>query len=267
MLFKAEARLSVFLRRFGSCHAFSKSLKGRWDRVYHVHIRKTGGTSLNHMFLSLAGDEPQRQYKRLVADPVHCISAGGLTYVGWNPALINRGTYFYAFSHIPFHKLALPPRTFTFTCFRDPVRRVLSHYQMLSAFKSSRIDHPCMETEGDWLGGNFDDFLNRIPKEHLLNQLYMFSEVFNVKEAYRAAISLDCCIFNDDFSAGVGRINALTGLSLVPLHVRKQQPVQEISDDAIRHLRERLEPEYRLIEMLKSGSDHLLARTPSYQST
>jgi hypothetical protein len=257
MFSKAATRLNVFLRGLESRHGAARSLNGRWDRVYHVHIRKTGGTSLNHMFLSLAGDEPQRLYQRLVADPVHCISARGLIYVGWNPAIINRGTYFYAFSHIPFHKLALPPRTFTITCFRDPVKRVLSHYQMLLAFQTSGFDHPCMKTEGDWLGGNFDDFLGNIPEEHLLNQLYMFSDALDVEEAYRSAMSLSCRIFNDDFDAGVSRINALTGLRLTPLHVRKQQAVREIPDDSIRYLREKLAPEYRLIEKLRMGSDRL----------
>jgi hypothetical protein len=227
------------------------------ERIYHVHIRKTGGTSLNHMFLSLAGDEPQRLYKRLVDDPAHCISVGGVTYVGWNPVLISQRGYFYAFSHIPFHELTLPPRTFTFTCFRDPVRRVLSHYQMLLAYQVGGIDHPCMKTEGPWLGTNFDDFLRRIPEEHLLNQLHMFSQALDVKEACRAALGLDCCIFNDDFNAGVDRINALTGLRLVPLHARKQSPIEDIPERSIRDLRERLAPEYLLIEMLKSGSSHL----------
>lgn len=257
MLSKAATRLNVFLRGFRLRRAAGESLNAHWDRVYHVHIRKTGGTSLNHMFLSLAGDEPGRMYERLVADPEHRIRAGGLIYVGWNPALINRGPYFYAFSHIPFHQLTLPPRTFTFTCFRDPVRRVMSHYQMLLAFQVGGIDHPCMETEGHWLGSNFDDFLQRIPEEHLLNQLHMFSRALDVEEACRAALGLDCCIFNDDFNAGVDRINALTGLRLVPLHARKQPPIEDIPEQSIRDLRERLAPEYLLIEMLKSSSGNL----------
>lgn len=257
MLFKAATRLNVFLRGLGLRRAAGESLNGHWDRVYLVHIRKTGRASLNHMFLSLAGDEPQTLYKRLVADPAHCISVCGVTYVGWNPALINRGAYFYAFSHIPFHELALPPRTFTFTCFRDPVRRVLSHYQMLLAYQVGGIDHPCMKTEGNWLGRNFDDFLQRIPEEHLLNQLHMFSRALDVEEACRVALGLDCCIFNDNFNAGVDRINALTSLRLVPLHARKQPPIEDIPERSIRDLRERLAPEYLLIEMLKSGSGNL----------
>ena len=46
---------------------------------------------------------------------------------------------------------------------------------MLKDFQANNIDHPCMITEGKWLGECFDDFLKRIPQEHLLNQLYMFS--------------------------------------------------------------------------------------------
>jgi len=40
-------------------HLFSKpKISGTaWDRVYHYHIRKTGGTSLNHMFLGSDGED------------------------------------------------------------------------------------------------------------------------------------------------------------------------------------------------------------------
>lgn len=233
------------------------AMKSQWERIYHVHVRKTGGTSLNHMFLALAGEQPVTLYERLVADSAHRVRAGGLTFVGWNPAVINQGSYFYAFSHIPFYELELPPRTFTFTCFRDPVRRVLSHYEMLVGFKSKGIQHPCMEVEGLWLGANFDDFLKRIPDEHLLNQLHMFSKALDIEEAFRVARSLDCFIFNDDFDAGVERINTLTGLGLVSLHVRKQQYVEEIQEESLRRLQERLSPEYRLLEMLRNNPPSL----------
>jgi hypothetical protein len=42
-----------------------------------------------------------------------------------------------------------------------------------------------METEGAWLQdpGGFDEFLNRIPPEQLMRQLYMFSKTFDIQEA------------------------------------------------------------------------------------
>ena len=37
-------------------------LKNGYKRIYHCHIRKTGGTSLNSMFLSVDGGDPSEMY-------------------------------------------------------------------------------------------------------------------------------------------------------------------------------------------------------------
>ena len=38
-------------------------------RIYLIHIRKTGGTSLNNIFLSLSGEDPETLYARLAQAP------------------------------------------------------------------------------------------------------------------------------------------------------------------------------------------------------
>jgi hypothetical protein len=40
-------------------HLFSRpKISGTsWDQIYHYHIRKTGGTSLNHMILGSDGED------------------------------------------------------------------------------------------------------------------------------------------------------------------------------------------------------------------
>ena len=223
---------------------------GLWDRVYHVHIRKTGGTSLNHMFLALSGAEPDQLYSQLAADSEHVIRTGAFCYVGWNLSKIIEGRYFYAFSHIPFYELRLPQRTFTVTCLRDPVKRVISHYQMLYYYRANGVTHPCMPIEGDWLGKGFDDFLERIPKRALLNQLYMFSERFDVDEACAAVAKLNCIIFTDKFRDGTEKLVGITGIPLRTLHVRKQEPLALISRTATDKLRHMLAPEYKLMSKL-----------------
>ena len=122
----SEALSSGRLRQLCSTY----DLNG-YDRMYLVHIRKTGGTSLNNMFLSVSGYDSQALYQELANRPTHRVIRNGLVFVGWDIASINRGLYFYAFSHHPFHKLSLPERTFTFSCLRDPMKRVVSHYNML----------------------------------------------------------------------------------------------------------------------------------------
>lgn len=137
------------------------------------------------MILGSDGEDPEENYKKLVSSPGNHLIEKGRGFVGWNRKAIERGNYFYGFSHEPFHQIRLPPRTFTLTCFRDPFERIFSHYRMLQENRRKGVNHPCMETEGAWLEepGGFDEFLNRIPSEQLMRQLYMFSKTFDIQEA------------------------------------------------------------------------------------
>lgn len=222
-----------------------------YKRVYLFHIRKTGGTSLNNMFLSLSGEDSSQLYAQLAQTPDHRLLRNGKVYVGWNVRHINKGMYYYAFSHIPFHKLSLPDKTFTVSCFRDPAKRVISHYNMLMDFHVNEIDHPCMETEGKWLGKDFDDFLSKIPREHLLNQLYMFSSDFNVREAVSNVQKLSHFFFSDNFNKGVDELNDKTGLNLEAVHIRKASYQAQISEGGLAALREMLNDEYQFLNSIQ----------------
>lgn len=223
-----------------------------FKRIYFVHIRKTGGTSLNNMFLSLSGEESSKLYSELIDAPGHRLIRNDLIYVGWHVKHINRGNYFYAFSHVPLHELDLPEETFTVSCFRDPLKRVVSHYNMLMDFRVNEIDHPCMATEGAWLGDSFEDFLRRMPREHLLNQLYMFSADFDIDAGVAAAKQLSYCFFSDTFSEGIESLNQKIGLSLEAVHIRKASYHVPITDDDRAMLRDMLRPEYEFLDRVRS---------------
>ena len=224
-----------------------------YKRIYHVHIRKTGGTSLNYMFHALIRSEPSGPiFAQLHQIPHHRIIREGLVFVGWNAKLSNRGHYFYSFSHVPLHQLTLPPRTFTVTCFRDPVKRLVSHYNMLMDYKIHSVPHPCMVDEGPWLGASFRDFLQRIPREHLQNQLYMFSPSFKVAEAVERVRGLSHVMFTESFAAGIQELNRKTGLQLQPVHTHKASHKSELSTEDLALLREKLADEYEFLEKVKS---------------
>lgn len=222
-----------------------------YKRIYLVHIRKTGGTSLNNMFLSLSGVDSTSLYRQLAENPVHRLIVNGLIFVGWNVRYINKGSYYYAFSHTPLHKLNLPENTFTVTCFRDPVKRVVSHYNMLMDYQENNISHPCMLIEGKWLGESFDDFILNLPKDHLLNQLFMFSDLYNVDEAVENVQQLSHYFFSDTFESGVHDLNRKTGLNLKSIHIRKSSYHVQVSDDSLSRLRRMLDKEYIFLEHLK----------------
>lgn len=143
--------------------AGQNGLNSRYKRIYNCHIRKTGGTSLNRMFLGANGGDGRDAYQYLVSAPQNRIIREKVI-VGWNKKLIEEGVYFYAFSHIPFHQLDLPSGTYKLVCFRDPVKRVISHYTMLLEESFKENPSPWFYREKGWLGDSFEDFIDILPK-------------------------------------------------------------------------------------------------------
>lgn len=231
---------------------------GGYRRIYHYHIRKTGGTSLNHMFLSLGGEAGADVYAGLSDAPGFSLISGDKVFVGWNKREIEQGNYFYAFSHTPVYSLNLPDKTFTVTCLRDPVQRVLSHYKMLLETQRNASKPRWFDTEAAWLGDNLSEFLTRIPQQHLLNQLYMFSTSFDVDEAFERIVDCSHWFLNERFDEGVRTLSAKLGIPLVGLHVRQSTIDPQITPAEMGELRQRLEPEYRLYDRLRSLYDRLL---------
>jgi hypothetical protein len=224
----------------------------RYRRIYFYHVRKAAGTSVNKMFLSLGREDGGEGFARLSAHPDHCVISGGKIFVGWNAQLIEKGDYFYAFSHIPSHRLRMPKDTFTITCLRDPVDRVLSHYRMLLEFEQSALPHISFQEEREWLGHSFEEFLSRIPPEHLLNQLFMFSSDFSVDEAFQKISGLSHVLFVEDFRQGVDELSSKLNMKLNPIHTRRTSVESCLSYEEMKLLRSVLEPECVLYERLKS---------------
>jgi len=238
----------LFLIKNSSC----KYKLRNYNRVYLIHIRKTAGTSLNKMFLSIGGGDSCLLYKKLAKAEKNRIEEGGLIFVGWNRLYINSGNYFYAFSHLPIYDLSLPKKTYTVTCFRDPADRIISHYSMLMNYRNNGVCHPCMDVEGKWLGNCFEDFIESIPKEHLLNQLFMFDRNFNVDAAIERVSQVSNVIFIEEFDSGVERINRDLGLELKPIHTRKVKREFEVSDTTMQRLNELLSVEYNFLSKVRS---------------
>lgn len=222
-------------------------------RVYHIHIRKTAGTSINRIFMAASGGDENLIYDKVASSLVHTTTVNRYKYTGYCPRSINRGNYFYAYSHLPYWKLELPKNTFRFTCFRDPILRVLSHYKMLEDLRYSGKFHPCMAVEGKWLGRNIHDFIDNIPKCHLLNQLYMFSPEFNVSEASEAIHGLDQILYTESLLGDISRMSTNLGLELGYMHYRKTED-RTFDSSVINRLRDMLDSEYELLDFLAVNS-------------
>jgi len=234
--------------------ACAASQIGTQSRIYHYHIRKTAGTSINQAFLSLGGESGKAVYDRLAKDRHHRTISGRLAYVGWSGPLIEQGLYHYAFSHAAAHELCVPPGTFTITCLRDPLKRLISHYQMLREFIDTNTPHPCLRTEGPWLGESFRDFVTAMPRDHLCRQLYMFSRGFDPKEAIEGVRRCGFYFFTEQFESGMKALGEKLGLPLSVMHVRPTGRKYEISEADRSLARELLADEYVMFDALQRAA-------------
>ena len=221
-----------------------------FKRFYHYHCRKTAGTSISKIFMGLTGRDGGHVFKDLGKQTDRPWIENDLIFVGWNKALIEQGDYFFGFSHFPIHQVKVPENTFRFTSLRDPAERLFSHYRMLLGFAKDETPHPCFAEEGKWLGRTFDDFLDAVPMPHLMNQLYMFSESYDVQEAAENILNLDFCFFVESFCQSLAQFNAKTGLQLTHRHDRKSQFVQRLNERQMERLKRILSPEYEMLGLV-----------------
>ncbi len=159
-----------------------------YNRIYHHHVRKTAGSSLNAAFWTLGGLEAAKTD----ADPTQqVVESNGMKFVAYNSALIEAGDYFFSTSHIPAWRLDLPSDTFTITILRDPAARVMSYYRYLLWARALHADgnfqthndsdpqpfrgftHWSLEAEVDALAGE-SDFIDG-GLRYSLNQLSLHS--------------------------------------------------------------------------------------------
>ncbi|MDJ0729253.1 MAG: sulfotransferase family 2 domain-containing protein [Crocosphaera sp.] len=229
-------------------------IAGKYRRIYHYHIRKTGGTSLNSSFWNLAGFNLQskQQERRIIKK--------GLVFVHSVKSLIEEGNYFFAHSHHPAYQITLPPDTFTITVLRNPIKRVLSFYKYLTWTRENinnpnkYLQDPFIDSvfkETVFLGDNFDDFLDKIPKRHLLTHLHMFSPEYSIQEALETILSCSAVCFTETMSSDIHFLSEKLELPLIEKRERKLVPNSVQIPENLDKLKLLLEPELILFEQVK----------------
>lgn len=174
--------------------------------------------------------------------------SGQYLFAAGHRETIAQGRYFFAFSHNPAHRIALPPRTFTVTVLRDPMTRVVSYYRYLREGDTGDAAFRVRERERSMARDGFDAFLERVPKEHLLRQLFTFSASYDVAEAVSAIRCCSAVIRCEDYDAGMRALVARTHLALGLRRDRVTQHSEEIlTEHSHMYLREMLAPEYDLL--------------------
>jgi len=226
------------------------------SKMYYLyHIRKTGGRSIIHSFLALATNNPGTFYKQLAKQPPeHCLKKDGKIFIGWNTSTLKHRNFFFAFSHDSAHTLTLPYQIFTITCFRDPLARLKSYYNHLMEIKQDIKKNPnhvhANLPDLVWAHNNQMKFLKDVPRQHLLNQLFMFSKQMQPKEAADNISKVDFVLQTEKMTAGIKRLSRLTKIELQPQHTGITKTKCKFSDDFLAKAKHILEPEFDLMRRL-----------------
>ncbi len=142
---------------------------------------------------------------------------------------------------------------------RNPVDRLLSHYRNLLWVRDDprgRIEEKPFvkyleEKEMMWLGGSFADFLERTPRAHVLRQLYMFSESYDVEEAAERILGCSAVCFTETFGCDLQRLARRLDLPLKGSHERRSVVKVKPSATELALAREMLAPEFVLLERVR----------------
>ncbi len=260
-------------------------------RIYHFHVRKTAGSSLNASFWRLGGPEVEAT----MTQGDTSAEGNGLRFTDELEPMA-AGNFFFASSHRPYGEVRLPPGTFKLTILRDPIARVKSYYryvQWVCTDPDSHIYEPFadrvkreswfldggvhylrtqlsprrLRTEGEIrnLGpgqlarrltrlrhrGAFSDLVQRLPPRRLSAQLYMFSESLDPVEASNRILDCDAVLFTETFPADLAKVADRLDLKLDERHERRFGDPVEPTERDLMTLRKRLSREYEMIERVR----------------
>ena len=220
-------------------------------RILFFHSRKTGGTSLNHMFTSYFSDADYIASNFNNHSKRYRVIHKGFIVQASNISLLEKGNYHYGCTHIPSWKINEPSDTFTITVFRDPIRRVISHYNDIKGKVERGEKHSFLREESKFLGSSFTEFVDNLPPEKLLSQLYNFSKNFDIDEAVKKINSLNLILTLEAISNGIQEINNRLDIDLQIVKRNKSKSFNMPSTDEINYLSSKITQEIDLFKKLK----------------
>lgn len=231
--------------------------KGAYGRIYHVHIRKTAGTSVNAAFLGCKGHDQKDTFLRLHESRPHAVNLGGFVVAGWDNDLIRSSYFHYAFSHIPLPNLAFGNDVFKFTIIRDPFERYMSYFKMLRDYLYtghwSQTGKPHADLARESCAANLGPIgcLAAANAPHVLSHLYMFSPNFDLTEGVENASRLNAIYDSKHLTVCVDDMMQRFGVNLALRNHNRSITDVEVNVGEKDAILAALKPEYDFIDRLR----------------
>ena len=233
-------------RKIASNHDFNG-----YKRIYHCHVMKSGGTSINYAFLGLEVANPSQEVFKIYKHPHLRKRTENMVYIHQNEYILDRNEYSYGFSHRPFYKFNFNQETFTFTVIRDPYKRLLSRYKHLRDL-IEQTPKEFVAHQLPWMEKDFWYFVQNADKNEIFFHLYLFSPTYTVEEAYQNIKSLNYYGITKYLSTTFEHLSDATGLSLKSSHSHKSAFNEIVPPEVEEKTKELLKDEYVLYNRLKA---------------
>lgn len=181
--------------------------------------------------------------------------------------MLRDGRYHIGYSHQPAWLLDLPADTFTLTILRDPLRRLQSYYRYLlwvrrqysrdfGDLRVAETGWQTLLTEAEALGldgsESLRNLVERAPAQHVLNQLWMFSETLDPGEAAERIRACSAVLRTEYFAEDLAGLSTRLGIPLRVYHERgyDYSGLPEPTVEELAFAREALAAEYAMLDEL-----------------
>lgn len=246
--------IQFHLEKYRCRRVVNRYLKNGGQRVYHYHIMKTGGTSINSAFFSLSEENSEVIDRHIIYHPEHYFRAPNQVFSRGN-WLIESGLFTYGFSHIPKWNIEVPEDAFTFTCLRDPLKRLISRYHHLQSMYQSPYKQRFEQDQGalvNWLQADFATFVERVSEKEKHEMLYMFSQNLDPYEAFEQLKTLDYFFFLEEIGEGIKQLGTKLNLPLTLKWANKSGYREAISDEMKAEVKEKyLKDDYTFFQLAR----------------
>lgn len=190
-------------------------------KIYHFHLMKTGGTSINDGIISSHYKDSINWHTDMYKYPDCRIISDKKIFVSFNYLLIRLGLFHYGFSHRSYYQTRLPKGTYSITCIRNPLLRNYSRYKHIKKNINEKNFQAHSASELNAAKGSFGKYLELISDREMCHQLYFYSNEGNVCEAIDNLSKVNFIIRNECFAEDINVLSKKIGFDIPIRRIRE----------------------------------------------